>query len=298
MEPWFRDFSGMMCPQCGVVSPPALDADYTSFFSGGRWHCSACSKNDSLWNILLSDMLQVNPLRPGVLSLGLAKAVMARDEIYRNKPVQVDFTSWGMPDDAQVLAVYITPHGTGLFPALITNAVSRKAIPHGLNIYPTAIFDEKAAETAQITVLAIWVPASEKPEDGSLNAAVLAFLNDDFRGTIVPANVAVESKLHQVLLCYFSKFSGKKRAEEFLQDGATYSHQLRFLWPSAFQNTSAPKFDEKIMGNLQRLRGLRNDVAHRHGPVDRKEAAESLLSAIFAVRYLDIYGPLLDADEG
>lgn len=141
--------------------------------------------------------------------------------------------------------------------------------------------------------MAIWLPPPPEPEIEPLLSAAKAFTTNDFRGAIVPAQIAVELKMSQVLTAHFGQFGSKDDVQSFLNNGATYGHQLRFLVPSLFGAVGAPELPEDVRVALQSLRKKRNQVGHEHAATERSEAGLMLLAALFGYWYLRIYGSRL-----
>ncbi len=82
----------------------------------------------------------------------------------------------------------------------------------------------------------------------------------------------------------------------FLQDAATYGHQLNVLLPSFGDLTDSVPLRDDMRGHLNRLRDLRNALAHGKittASIDINQAAESLCAAVFGVRYLELIEPEL-----
>jgi len=90
---------------------------------------------------------------------------------------------------------------------------------------------------------------------------------------------------------YFEKICGKERSTDFLNNAATYSYQLNILLPLLSDKISFPNLPTSIMGNLNRLKKLRNELAHKGSTVniDKKECANLLLSAVFCMSYLILF---------
>ncbi len=121
-----------------------------------------------------------------------------------------------------------------------------------------------------------------------------------YQSTILPANVAVESTLSRLLTDFLENTVSKKRAEDFLTNAATYSHQLNVLLPALVKNTSVPLLPDEIRGKLNRLRELRHEMAHK-GFIDqiltKDETAECLCAALFGFHYLNLIRPRLIGSE-
>ena len=106
---------------------------------------------------------------------------------------------------------------------------------------------------------------------------------------IVPANVAVESAMSRLLTSYLERFVSKKRVEEFLENAATYGHQLNVVLPVIASLTSLPLIPDHVRGALNKLRELRNDLAHSGAPkqqLDHATSAELLCGALFGFHYV------------
>ena len=93
--------------------------------------------------------------------------------------------------------------------------------------------------------------------------------------------------------CYrcHSYFIGKKRIDDFLNNGATYSHHLNVLLPSLIGFIKAPELPAHIRGELNHLRDLRNQMAHEGKPekeITPDEMAKCLCGALFPFHYLNI----------
>jgi len=151
----------------------------------------------------------------------------------------------------------------------------------------------------EVSVMATWLPSSENDSSWlSLVTAFEAYVAQKYDTSIVPANVAVESALLRFMSDYLvTKGIAKKRLDDFLTNAATYSHQINVLLPLLTSLTEMPVLPDQIRGALNRLRRLRNQIAH-HGetdhPLTKEIAAESLTAALFGLRYVQI----LETDMG
>lgn len=282
-----------------MQSPPSENS-FVDYFEGRPWVCAACGHNEDLWSLLLPRILDDHPLMPGVVSLGLGAFTVISAPLEPDQTLLVDFAEHGMPEDATVIDVVMTPQTTserpGLFPAVGVQHLQTRGLPHSLALHPVMCPPTQGvvepADT-QVNVMVIWMPAPSEPEQEPLFSAGKAFATGDYRGAIVPAQIAVELKLGQVLTDHFSRFAGKDAVRQFLNDGATYGHQLRFLLPSLFRSVGAPPLPDVVVAALQSLRKKRNRVGHEHHPTERAEAAPMLLGGVFGYQYVNAYGSLL-----
>lgn len=288
------------CPGCHRAHPQASQDDFRAYFAGELWTCD-CGHQVSLWDLLLTYMRDDNPFAPAIAAVGLGRWTILQVEMAAGQTVPLFLNEHGVPEDATVVDIFITPNsstdGALLLPALGLQRLHASDLPHSMTLHPvgfSSIGEASPELQSRASILVIWLPPPAEPELESLHSAARAFATGDYRGSIVPAQVSVEAKLYQVLSNHFSRFAGKDHVKSFLTDGATYGHQLRFLLPSLISTSGAPSIPQAVQASLQSLRSKRNKVGHEHAPVERAEAAPMLLSAVFAVQYLQIHGPTLD----
>lgn len=294
--------AGIPCPDpgCGSVQAPPSKEDFVDYFEGRLWLCPACRHSEDLWSLLLARTLDDHPLMPGIVSLGLGAFTIVTTPLNRDVTLTVDFAEHGIPNDATIIDIVATPEtasgGPALFPALGIQHLQIRGLPHSLVLHPVLWPSTQATggpAATQVNILIIWVPAATEPEQEPLFSAGKAFTTGDYRGAIMPAQIAIELKLGQVLGDHFSQFAGKDAVRRFLNDGATYGYQLRFLLPSLFQAAGAPPLPDAVAAALQSLRRKRNRVGHEHHPTERAEAAPMLLGGVFGYQYVAAYGSLL-----
>jgi hypothetical protein len=126
-----------------------------------------------------------------------------------------------------------------------------------------------------------------------------AFMAERYEATVIPANVGVESTLGQILSAFVEKSASRDRVKSFLEDGATYGHQLNVILPNLIRLFHLPPFSAHIRGFLNRLRELRNELAHRgflEKSLGKEAAAQYLCAALFAFHYINLVRPALTAE--
>jgi hypothetical protein len=98
------------------------------------------------------------------------------------------------------------------------------------------------------------------------------------------------SSLNVFLFGYLGRYAAGESVKHFLDDAATYSHQLNVVLPLVAALGGAPRLPDHIRGLLNRLRRLRNQIVHGKlkTPLSQAEIAELLCSALFAFRYVDL----------
>lgn len=201
------------------------------------------------------------------------------------------FSDYGIPSDAKILYVNYTPSGGGLFPVeMHGNVPTRRFLANEVVLYPVPFSANQTAGDTEVNVMVSWVPRTANDESWqSLVDAFEAFAHARYSSMVVPANVAVESALSRVLTAYLERFVSKNRTEDFLENAATYGHQLNVLLPFIASLKSLPLLPDHVRGALNKLRRFRNDLAHAgvlKQPLDQHSAAEALCGALFGIHYV------------
>lgn len=234
--------------------------------------------------------------------------------------VYIDFEGLGLPADARLLEFGFT--GMAVLPfELVMHRLDRHRIPRRVAVYgvPPEQSTELAAatevkgedesntekqeegpntETAAPLSPGVNVLFSYAPQAASADAvawdnlvtAYKAYTAENYTDIIIPANVAVESRLGRLLTNMLAGAAGREKIKNFLQDAATYSHQINVLLPALLMRTNIPRMPDHLQGLLNRLRGMRNDLAHKGHTLglDRAAAADVVCAALFAFRYLEM----------
>lgn len=278
------------CPKC---------SDFFSFDSTHIIHyfvvstdfkCPKCSNSFDLYDNVL-DHIFVNFMNSSLFGFIGAKSLLTRIDLQENVTITYDLKNYGLPENSQILHINYTPSGN-LWPLewnsneiLNLNFSSSRAIR----------CIKMSEESNMKPELSIWTTYIDKNEENYESVQNLVAAFDDYRkkeysSCIIPANVSVEFPLHQLMNKIFSKNCSPSQAKRFLTDGATYSYQLNVLYPYLASMEGFGQIPERISGNLNRLRSLRNDIAHRGGSVlniQKKEMANILTSALFANTYFN-----------
>ena len=133
----------------------------------------------------------------------------------------------------------------------------------------------------------------------SLTDAFVAYSNDEYMDSIVPANVAVESALLRLLSAFLRRYVGNERVDIFLNSSATYSDQLNLILPLVCSLKGLPILSTEIRGLLNSLRRYRNNMAHRgivENPLAKEQIADMLCAAIFGYGYISLIESELQKD--
>ena len=216
--------------------------------------------------------------------------------IDRGKSLILALTDWGVPEDAEILEISVTPYGPAegapLWPLhMHGNHIVQHRVPNSLVLFGTPL-GESAPESGEAFLSVWWIAPG--PHDASVQHLISAarhFIAGRYESIVVPANVAAETALGSVMLDWVNSFIGKDRARRFLSDGATYSYQLNVLLPILSHSISAPSLQNEIRGRLNDLRKLRNEIAHggrTEAAVDKAAAADLFAAAAFGFHYSKI----------
>lgn len=142
----------------------------------------------------------------------------------------------------------------------------------------------------RVWVSLYWIPPEVDSSIESLVDAFEAFVSEQYRHAIVPANGAIESHIGR----FFSRLVREElglNPDGFLKDGATYGHQLKVLLPLVASLAKAPPLDRRAHDALKHLRKLRNDVAHNSPSsldIRREDLAKMLTAAVLGFAYIDL----------
>jgi hypothetical protein len=261
------------------------------FFQGSFDTCPTCKKPLDWWNIILAKIRDKFAFGMALVPVGAQWAAFLIT-LRRGLCFELHLPDYGIPADARILSINYTPQRRGLFPLeILGNTPLRHTIPMHLKLYP---MPEKGTRNTKVecAVLVVWISRTDPNEAWqNLVDAFESYEQDRFQSTVVPANSAVESVLNRLLNDSLFGIASKEQIEDFLQNAATYSYQLNMLLPALLKNTNAPKLPAHIRGALNRLRKLRNAVAHRgktDSPLRKDETAELLCAALFGFHYVNV----------
>jgi hypothetical protein len=268
-----------------------------AYFRGILQSCPECGSPFDWWDVMLSAILHPMPFGQQLAPVG-ARLTFTRVLLTLNRNLIVKFSDHGVPSDAKIFLVNYTPRGGGLFPLEIHgNNPQRRIIPSEVRLFPMPMGEGPHGDT-EVDILITWAPIDQLNYAWrSLVDAFEAYHAGLYEEAIVPANVAVESKLNPLLSQFLNRNSTSDNVRGFLIDGATYGRQLSVLLPALVGLIDAPGLPDNILSNLRRLNRLRNEIVHTGrlaGTTPTKdEMAKLICSALFGYRYLEIIEPLL-----
>ena len=288
------------CPKCqeGLQVEEKFTIDY---FTGATVSCRHCECSLDWWDVILSSIKRNFSFFLAYSAIG-AKSLAFSLPLELGKRIHLKFSDYGIPSDAKLLYINYTPYtngGSALFPLEIHGGVPiRHLIPNEIFLYPMPVGEGKVGKDCGVSILVTWVPYVGDDESWqNLVDAFEAYGQGRYFAEIIPANVAVESKLSRLFNSFLVKFASKVNVESFLENAATYGHQLNVMLPLVTSTMKLPQLPNHVRGLLNRLRDLRNQLAHDgklEKPLEQNEAADLVCAALFGFRYLRlIYDKLL-----
>jgi len=277
-----------------------------AYFNGRlNFQCKDCGNKIDLWNATLKSIKKDDRTAIDEIccAIGAVRTILTTD-LCANEITEVTFVATGIPENAIILNINYnglnngTEAGASVQPVeiysnpLIRRINSQKAsfygVPHGEPPYP---------DKANIYIGVTWLP--NKANDIGWEYLVNAFLyyiDDRYHGAVLAANASVETLLGKLIQEFLQGKASNENIDQFMKDAATYSHQLNVLLPAFLCGSDIPLLSDQIRGSLNRLRKLRNDLAHGKATtqsVTSDHAAEALCAAVFGNYYINYVGPLL-----
>ena len=281
------------CPACKEGF--TLRDDLTlAYFRNENIGCGKCRQPMDWWKLILNTIQENFMSTFAYMAIG-AKSLAMNIALVPHRKTIIRFADYGLPCDAKILQIQYTSIGSAhncLFPLEVHgNSPIRHIIPNIIALYPISLEDDSYPQTGnEASIFVTWV--AHTPDDELweyLVTAFEAFAQNRFNAILIPSNIAVESKLTRLIAQFFEKFANKDSVKKFLSEGAVYSYQLNVLLPMIISLKGLPNLQDHIRGHLNRLRKLRNQLAHDgklKEPLAKNEAAEMLCAALFGFRYL------------
>lgn len=277
------------CKNCNEDLPHPAEFTFRYFDEAGELTCGNCGAAVDWWNAVM-DVLQFEFSLLGGQAYTFLGAIVTLIpiELAPNQAKQVNFLESGVPDGSRIVCINYTPED-GVFPLEVHgNQPIRGEHPTQVTLFGRPIGSGSGGKS-KINIAVTWVPeVTNFAPWQSLVEAIDAFAQKRYGRIIIPANVFVETLTRSVLSEFLTAEISKERVDEFLSNAATYSHQINVLMPIFARFMGIQPMPTQIMGTLNRLRKLRNSVAHgREQEIDiaKREAAELLCGALLGSSY-------------
>jgi hypothetical protein len=287
---------------CGSCGGEFQDFGYRieDYFIGIATPCPQCGVDLDWWKTVVATLRAGREEIYPLLALAGARTTGLYVRFAANTPLTIKLEDFGVPSDAEVLYVSYHHRGGGLVPIEIHRPdpqVPRNRMT--LHLWPVPLEQVSGTPANEppdhgVSAIAVtWhLPTPGEEDWRNLVQAFAAFVSGNYTALVIPANVAVESRLGRLLSSTLKlKGIAGDRADDFITNAATYSYQLNVVLPVLLSFVGAPQLAPQIRGSLNRLRSLRNELAHS-GQLTKQlsnhEAAELLAGALFGFRYLDV----------
>ena len=279
----------IFCKDCHHGHETDLPEQFRRYFFEESTSCPECGTETDWWDAILSSVREHFMLTGAFHVIGATTTILS-PRLQRNVTVSVDLCEYGVPQSAIVLNSNLM--GSPLFPVIWHGNVPRHDPLNKKWLLYGAPFGTDAVDgEAQLAIT--WIaPDTSNASFLQLVEAVRVYDSENYPSIVVPANVSVECELSAACYAWLSSNCSKDRARQFLEEAATYAHQLNVLLPVACRELGFVALPDHIVGLLNRLRKLRNELAHRGAlrePLSRADAAGLLTAAIFAFHYVSLF---------
>jgi hypothetical protein len=282
----------LSCSHCStILEPPDGPNAADAYLYHRPIRCVHCGESLNWWEMVL-DAVCENFMGSNAFSALGAMTTAFTVQASPGQRLVLDLSTYGIPSDALILATNYTACGRVAPYNMHGNDPKPRRPGAKLRIYVAPLSNEAPPQSAVVYVSVTWV--RHTPDDvawQNILSAFEAYADGDFNRLVIPANVAVEVTLGKFLYQCLEPVASKRRIEEFLSNAATYSHQLNVVLPAILQYTGFPVMPGSLRGLLNRLRDLRNQIAHKGVPehaITPPDAAKLLCASLFGFKYLSL----------
>lgn len=294
--PWFP------CTKCR--KPLALDSNlFDCYFVGQTAKCADCGAEMDCWTALHDTIRRNFMLTQSYGVLG-AKQTLFTFELKARQNIEIIFADHGIPKDATILSINYSAGGPEVvFPVELHGNTPNWRSPSERIVLYGVYHGDQPDFHVEVDCTVTWFRAPTKDNGWQyLVDAFREYAAGSWRNAVIPANVAAESALS------VAAFEGLqacrlgvpvREIEEFLTSRATYSHQVKFILPLLADIKRIPRMPGTIASRLDRLRKVRNDLAHRGAAkqhLNHDTVAELLAGATFGFHYARFFRAQLGSD--
>ena len=286
------------CPTCKAqlqVTSTVID-DY--LLSVPRpYLCPSCHRQD-WWSAIVS-VFEDNFFYLVALQLVGARTRVFIETVKAGQDFDLDLTRYGVPADARIVALGITPKDPILLAEVRQSFAVHEVIPHQMRL--RAIPYSGAGEQGETNFMVTWYGSQRGLlEQDYLFDAAQEFSHETVKETrwhlpprwervIIPANVAIELAVNRAAKAALEKYGEQYDLRRKKLD---YDQKLNFVLPRAAQALQIPPLRPHILEQINRLRTIRNQIMHTgmtKTPLTRLETATMLAAALFGVRYVELF---------
>ncbi|EDZ61477.1 hypothetical protein SMGD1_2213 [Sulfurimonas gotlandica GD1] len=292
------------CPKCRDYEP-TLDNIFgvhilkDMYCLRNNIDCIQCTANSSINEQIkmlkmLIEVVKYNAFNEVYKTLG-SQTNIGTILMKKNQINDIYFEEMGIPKDANILDMNLTPSGN-LFPLKLMSNNPRHMQEINNNIFsffPSNIFKEiiPSEREDSLSISVQWILFEEDDiSDINLLQAMDNYIDNKPLELIMNANRTLELLCNQICFKEFVKDNdsnkGKKSVEDFLVTGATYGHQLNHLLSLICKSNNLTPIEKELISKINWLRKLRNDIAHRGQIKDNRELTKKEKEEILAIAIL------------
>lgn len=276
------------CSGCKDALPPLIEIA-SEYFETNGVICLKCGASTDIWRSMQEsareDAYGITDLvgfGASSLSFNFPLSAGERQEIY--------FPSLGIPEDAIILHLTCTANGgpsNNCFPVEISHFFLPQRF-HGSKATIYGLPQDPNGQSIVVWGSVTWMHNEDDSEPWLLLAdAFEATLLNKPSKILVPAHSAVEITISGLIREVLLKYISRDQVDTFMVDNLTSSAAANVMLPFVCAHLGIKPLSLEIIGKLNRLRKLRNSVAHKGTTViENKEAKELLCAAVFALEFV------------
>ena len=263
------------CPTYSVFELRDVVMDYLL----GKEECCPnqnCRRKLDWWRIISTRIRTPKDKYVGFLLTG-AQITNIKFLLQPDQPQKLVFERYGIPREAKILSLDYLMDFDGVYRVVMPlehtidhGGPIRRDIPHSVWLEPKPVgadnLIDKNPKPTYWNAIVAWIPPTLA--DGavaSLATAFHALAEGRLMDVPIPAQVAVEGTLRDLLTSILSRHMSKDKTREMLVKSLTFNQQLNALYPLVLGLLNLPMLPSEIRGGVSSLAQSRNSIAHGSG---------------------------------
>lgn len=260
------------CPTYKVFEMRDVVMDYLL----GKEECcpnSSCRRKIDWWKIISARIRTPKDRYVGFLLTG-AQITAIKFLLQPDQAQHLVFERYGIPREAKILSLDYLMNFDGVYRVVypLEDTIGhggpiRRDIPHSVWLESKPVgadcLVDKSPKPTYWTAVVAWIPPTLG--DGavaSLATAFHALAEGRLMDVPIPAQVAVEGTLRDLLTSILSRHMSKEKTREMLVKSLTFNQQLNALYPLVLGLLNLPMLPSEIRGGVSSLAQSRNSIAH------------------------------------
>lgn len=260
-----------------------------SFDSSGA-HCVICGRQIDLIICVKEALTSLDGHKNFLYNsdpLGLPKIII-KVEMQPNQVMQIDLTNYGVPAEAKILYMNLTPQGKGgLWPyQLFQDRVAGESINHHLVLYPNS--PSKTGTTTKLGIFVVWIDDSfVAPSFVHLVDSFIHYTHNEFAKSVRSAQLAIEEPFKVLALRTVINKSVFKKTGERLLNNIQHYKIIESIFNCIADDLGLPTIPNPIRLGLVELSKARNLAAHKTtAAVSEETARDGLVAALFGLHFI------------